>query len=142
MRFATKGDVVLTDVGETVEDVGKAVAWLGAEDVAIHDHCYVFRSEVDPVFVSHYMQTTRFRADKDRHIARTKVKTLLPDGLGKILVPVPSPTEQKRIAGILDSFDALVNDLSVGLPAELAARQQSTSTTATACSRSGRRRDG
>jgi type I restriction enzyme S subunit len=116
--------VVLTDVGETVEDVGKAVAWLGREDVAIHDHCYVFRSDMNPVFVSHYMQTTKFRADKDRHIARTKVNTLLPDGLRRIPLPVPSPAEQDRIVATLDNFDALVNDLSIGLPAELAARRR------------------
>jgi type I restriction enzyme S subunit len=30
---------------------------------------------------------------------------------------------QQEIVGILDKFDALVNDISVGLPAELAARR-------------------
>ena len=39
-------------------------------------------------------------------------------------IPVPSLQEQRRIVDILDKFDALVNDLSVGLPAELAARRQ------------------
>lgn len=39
-------------------------------------------------------------------------------------IPVPSLEEQARIVGILDKFDALVNDLSIGLPAELAARRQ------------------
>ncbi|MHA3722479.1 restriction endonuclease subunit S [Leucobacter sp. HY1910] len=39
-------------------------------------------------------------------------------------IPVPPLDEQRRIVGILDKFDALVNDLSVGLPAELAARRQ------------------
>ena len=92
LRFARKGDVVLTDVGETVEDVGKAVAWLGDEDVAIHDHCYVFRSSLNPLYVSYYMQTASFRADKNRHVARTKVKTLLPGGLARIRIPVPSPS--------------------------------------------------
>jgi type I restriction enzyme S subunit len=124
LRFARKGDVVLTDVGETVEDVGKAVAWLGDEEVAVHDHCYIVRSTVNPVFLSYYMQTAAYLAAKDRHIARTKVKTLLPDGLKRIPVPVPSPDEQARIVSILDNFDALVNDLSIGLPAELRARRQ------------------
>ena len=32
--------------------------------------------------------------------------------------------EQARIVAILDKFDALVNDLSIGLPAELAARRK------------------
>ena len=39
-------------------------------------------------------------------------------------VRLPSVEEQVRIASILDKFDALVNDLSVGLPAELAARRK------------------
>jgi type I restriction enzyme S subunit len=124
MRFATKGDVVLTDVGETVEDVGKAVAWMGAEDVAIHDHCYVFRSHLNPVFVSYYMQTAKFRTAKDRHIARTKVNTLLPGGLPKILMPVPSAEDQERIVTILDALNALISDTKGGLPTEIAARRR------------------
>ncbi|WPM86206.1 hypothetical protein QNH14_01470 [Apirhabdus apintestini] len=51
LRYAEPGDVVITDVGETVEDVGKAVAWLGDEKVAIHDHCYAFRHSMNPKFV-------------------------------------------------------------------------------------------
>lgn len=124
LRFARKGDVVLTDVGETVEDVGKAVAWLGDEDVAIHDHCYVVRSTVNPAYLSYYMQTAAYIAAKDKYVARTKVKTLLLDGLKRILVPVPSTAEQEHIVSILDKFDTLVNDLSTGLPAEILARRQ------------------
>lgn len=39
-------------------------------------------------------------------------------------VPVPPLVEQERIVGILDRFDTLVNDLSVGLPAEITARRR------------------
>lgn len=124
LRYATKGDVVLTDVGETVEDVGKAVAWLGDEDVAIHDHCYVIRSDLDPTYLAYVMQTKAFVHAKERYIARTKVKTLLLEGLKRIPVPVPPIEEQRHIVSILDKFDALANDLSIGLPAELAARRK------------------
>ena len=37
---------------------------------------------------------------------------------------VPPLEEQRRIVSILDRFDSLVNDLSIGLPAELAARRK------------------
>jgi type I restriction enzyme, S subunit len=39
-------------------------------------------------------------------------------------IPIPSLVEQERIVGILDNFDALVNDISIGLPAELVARRK------------------
>lgn len=39
-------------------------------------------------------------------------------------IPVPPLAEQERIVAILDKFDALVNDLSSGLPAEIAARRK------------------
>lgn len=124
LRYAKPGDVVITDVGETVEDVGKAVAWVGAEDVAIHDHCYAFRHSMNPKFVSYCMQTSSFIAEKAKYVARTKVNTLLIGGFSKIRIPVPSLEEQERIVAILDKFDALVNDISVGLPAEIAARRR------------------
>ncbi len=44
--------------------------------------------------------------------------------LGNIELPIPSLQEQKRIINILDRFDTLCNDLSVGLPAEIEARQK------------------
>lgn len=42
----------------------------------------------------------------------------------KIQIPIPPLAEQERIVAILDKFDALVNDISVGLPAELKARRK------------------
>jgi type I restriction enzyme S subunit len=57
LRFAQPGDVVIAEVGETVEDVGKATAWLGDAKVAIHDGCYGFRHSMNPKFVAYYLQT-------------------------------------------------------------------------------------
>ena len=124
LRYAKHGDVVITDVGETVDDVGKPVAWLGIDDVAIHDHCYAFRHSMNPTFVSYCMQTTSFIAEKAKYVARTKVNTLLMKGFAKIRIPVPSPEEQARIVAILDKFDVLTNSLAEGLPREIALRQK------------------
>jgi type I restriction enzyme S subunit len=40
-----------------------------------------------------------------------------------VKVPIPSLSEQEYITSTLDKFDALVNDISIGLPAELQARR-------------------
>lgn len=39
-------------------------------------------------------------------------------------IPIPPLEEQIRIVAVLDRFDALCNDLTSGLPAEIAARQK------------------
>jgi len=123
LRFARTGDVVIATVGETVEDVAKAVAWLGEADVAIHDDCLAFRHSLNPKFVAYYFQTARFHSQKNKHVARAKVKRISGDGLGSILIPVPDREEQDRIVEILDEFDALMNDRSIGLPAEISLRR-------------------
>ena len=124
LRYAQPNDVVIAAVGETVEDVAKAVAWLGDEDVAIHDDCFLFRHSMNPKFVSYCLQTEAFHAQKNKYVARAKVKRLSGESLAKIRIPVPPLEEQERIVSILDKFDALVNDLSSGLPAEIKARRQ------------------
>jgi type I restriction enzyme S subunit len=124
LRYAEPGDVVITDVGETVEDVGKAVAWIGNEKVAIHDHCYAFRHPMNPKFVSYCMQATSFIAEKAKYVARTKVNTLLINGFSKISIPVPPLEEQARIVAILDKFDTLTTSIREGLPHEIALRQK------------------
>ncbi|MGQ4537173.1 restriction endonuclease subunit S [Dermabacteraceae bacterium P7074] len=42
----------------------------------------------------------------------------------QIKIPLPPVEEQKRVSDTLDKFDALVNDISIGLPAEIAARRK------------------
>lgn len=44
--------------------------------------------------------------------------------LRRVQIPLPTIGTQEEVVGVLDKFDALVNDLSIGLPAELNARRQ------------------
>ena len=42
----------------------------------------------------------------------------------EIMLPLPSKNKQQKIVDILDRFDTLCNDITTGLPAEIAARQK------------------
>ena len=54
----------------------------------------------------------------------TGVPALNRKELKELPIPLPPLAEQERIVSILDKFDALVNDISIGLPAEIEARQK------------------
>jgi type I restriction enzyme S subunit len=120
---ARHGDVVIVSAGETIEDIGNAVAWLGESDVVTHDACFTFAHNLNPKYVSYFFRTEKFRSQIKRYISSGKISSINAKGLTKAVIPVPSIEEQKRIVSILDKFDALVNDISIGLPAELKARR-------------------
>ena len=46
------------------------------------------------------------------------------ENLASVLLPVPTLKQQKKIVSILDRFETLCNDMTVGLPAEIEARQK------------------
>ena len=52
------------------------------------------------------------------------IARLYNDNISKARISVPPMEEQHRIVSILDRFDALCNDLTSGLPAEIEARQK------------------
>ncbi|MBU0501174.1 MAG: restriction endonuclease subunit S [Gammaproteobacteria bacterium] len=124
LRKAHTGDLVIATTSEDDEAVAKAVAWLGDEDVAVSTDAYIFRHTLNPKYVSYFFQTEFFQSQKKPHITGTKVRRISGASLAKVRIPVPSDEEQERIVAILDSFDALVNDISIGLPAEIKARRQ------------------
>lgn len=124
LRMAKKGDLIVAGTGENVEEVCKAVAWIGNDEVAVHDDCYIFRHSLNPKYASYLFQSSNFNQQKVKYAAGAKVTRVSSDSLEKIRIPVPPLEQQERIVAILDRFDALVNDLSIGLSAELKARRR------------------
>ena len=73
---------------------------------------YVFRSNVvRKQIIRTASGVTRFNISKKRFLKRVRI-------------PIPPLEIQHEIVDILDKFDALVNDLSTGLPAEINARRK------------------
>lgn len=124
MKFASKNDVVIVGAGENNMDIGVGVAWLSDEKVAIHDACYIFKSKMNPRFVSHYLRGSYYHLQIKKYVCEGKICSISSKSIGRSLIPVPSLQEQERIATILDRFESLTTSLQSGLPAEIAARRQ------------------
>lgn len=124
MRYAHKGDVIIVGAGENNIDIGVGVAWEGNEDVAVHDACYTLCHSQNSKYISFYLRSDMYHNQIKKYVSEGKVCSISASGLGKALIPLPSITEQERIVSILDRFDSLCNDISIGLPAEIEARQK------------------
>ena len=124
MKFASKNDVVIVGAGENNMDIGIGVAWLSDEEVAIHDACYIFKSKMNPRFVSHYLRGSNYHLQIRKYVCEGKICSISSKSIGLSLIPVPSLQEQERIATIFDRFESLTTSLQTGLPAEITARRQ------------------
>ena len=96
-------------------------------DGYIHDG-WLAISDFEESFVSDYLyyllRSSPVQAEFARRAGSGTVKNLNADIVKGVAVPLPARERQEQVVGLLDRFDALVNDLSVGLPAELAARRK------------------
>lgn len=124
MRYAQKNDVVIVAAGENKEDIGVGLAWLGDEPAAVHDACFIFRSDLYPQYVSHYLRSNYYHKQIVKYVSEGKICSISAKGLGNAIIPIPAHEEQVRIATLLNNFDALVGDLTKGIPAEMVAVQE------------------
>ena len=76
-------------------------------------------SEIEPKYL--YYNLKKMRLSQMNEAAG--VPSMNQRKLNRIQILLPSIEEQRRIADVLDRVDGLVNDISSGLPAEIAARR-------------------
>ena len=85
-----------------------------------HAHILKFENYCTQKYVEHYINAI----DISKYISTAAQPKLTKENLNKIPIPLPPLEEQERIVNILDRFDALCNDLTCGLPAEIEARKK------------------
>jgi type I restriction enzyme S subunit len=89
-----------------------------------NQHCCNF--QIDPTIANYQyvFYWVRSQYEQIKALGRGARGDLNARIIKDVRIPLPPLEEQERIVEILDSLDALVNDLSIGLPAELKARRQ------------------
>lgn len=117
------GNLIIACTSENVEDVGKAVAWLGKSEIVIGGHSAVFRHTLNPKYVAYFFQTQMFSLQKKKIAYGAKIIDLKTEDLAKMIIPVPPSELQERIVAILERFEALVGELTKSLPREIELRK-------------------
>ncbi|MFR5487447.1 restriction endonuclease subunit S [Eubacterium sp.] len=123
-KIAKTGDIVMAVTSENVEDVCSCTAWIGDEDIAISGHTAIISHSQNAKYLSYFFHSEMFFSQKKKLAHGTKVIEVTPSKLGKIEIMLPQIEEQNRIVSILDRFDSLCNDITIGLPAEIEARKK------------------
>ena len=78
------------------------------------------REQVTPKYLYHALQVQNLSELNTAGGVPSLTQTVLKG----VRIPLPPLAEQERIVKILDKFDALVNDINSGLPAEIEARRK------------------
>lgn len=110
-RKASKGDIIMTDTSENVEDICKSVAYLGDDDIAVSNHALIIKHKQNPKFISYSTFTKSFFNQKRKYAFGVKVTGIRPEHLGRIMIYLPDITEQNRIVAILDKFEDSISNL-------------------------------
>ncbi len=95
-RMAQKGDLVIATTSENDEDVCKAVAWLGNEDIAVSSDACIYKHSLNSKYVSYFFQTEQFQSQKRPYITGAKVRRVNASNLAKIEIPIPCPDNPKK----------------------------------------------
>lgn len=116
-------DTVFLSINGTIGNV----ALYNKEQIALGKSVAYF--VINPLFLNvkflyYYFKSKNARIYFESNSTGSTIKNLGLKALRNMAIQVPSLSEQQRIVSILDKFETLVNDLSQGLPAEIAAVQE------------------
>lgn len=129
-RSLQLGDILFTGSSESAADVAMSSVVTTAPDepLYLNSFCIGFRphdpQNLDPEFSKHLFRSGPMRAELVRTASGVTRFNVSKARLAKVQVPIPPLTDQRRVASLLNKLDTLVSDLSTGLPAEIAARQE------------------
>ena len=87
--------------------------------VRINDNSFLSK------YMMYYFLTKKFKNEQILKLLQASSMQNIPmEKIRKFKLPCISVTEQNRVVSILDKFDGLTNDISIGIPAEITARQK------------------
>ncbi len=123
-KYFEYGDILFAITGESVDEIAKSCAYTGHDKCLAGGDIVVMKHNENAKYLAYVLSTSSAQAQKAKGRVKSKVVHSNIPAISNIKIPVPPLSEQERVVNILDRFDALTNDISVGLPAEISARHK------------------
>lgn len=105
------GNILFAGSGETAEDIGKSVAYLGEETAYASGDIIIFtlkdKKAASPLFLAYYLNTIG-RKQLNRLGEGQSIVHIYPEELSKVSVPCPSTEEQQKIVEVLETWDKAI----------------------------------
>ena len=117
-NFPKKGDVLISAAGT----IGRTVVYDG-KPAYFQDSNIVWIDNDESIVLNSYLRYC-YELKPWKVSSGGTIQRLYNDNIAKAVIAVLPIEEQKRVVSILDRFDAICNDLTGGLPAEIEARQK------------------
>lgn len=101
-RYFSYGDILFTCTGELVEEIGKAVVYLGDEKCMAGGDIIVARHKQDPIFMSYALNSNYAQSQRSYGKAKLKVVHASAYDINNTIMVMPPIKEQEEIAEYLD----------------------------------------
>ena len=119
-----QGDILFAGSGETKEEIGKCVAFLGHEEAYAGGDIVIFRPEnSDSRFLGYYLNSAPINQQKASQGQGDAIVHIGAKSLAAVAVVLPSPIEQTAIASVLSDMDAELAALEAKLAKARAIKQ-------------------
>lgn len=103
------GDILFAGSGETLEDIGKSIAYLGKNPAyAGGDISILKQHKQDPQYLGYLFNNDVVRNQLFKIGQGHSVVHIYSSGLKKVMVPLPPISEQQKIASILSTWDKAI----------------------------------
>ena len=123
-KYFEYGDILFAITGENVEDIAKSVAYVGHEKCLAGGDIVVMKHNQNPKYLAYALSTYDAVQQKGKGKIKSKVVHSNVPSIENIEIFLPPLEIQERMVYVLDHFDAICNDLGIGLPAEIEKRQK------------------
>ena len=119
-KYFSHGDLLFAITGESVEDIGKTIAYLGNDKCLLGGDIVCMKHEQNPKYLAYALSSRD--AIRQKGYGKTKLKvvhTSIP-ALSEIKIPIAPLDEQQRIVERLDSAFENIDELKANAEKQLA----------------------